>query len=68
MDYEYRKELGDEKHAQKKLVDGIRDANYERNILACVTYCVTIGSGFVNSENIRDEYGTYKKFFDYSTY
>jgi hypothetical protein len=44
------------------------DTNYDGNILACVTYCVTIGSGFVNSENIRDDYRIYKKFFDYSAY
>ena len=44
------------------------DLNSDGNILACVTYCVTIVPGFVNSENIRDGYEIYTKFFDYSTY
>ncbi len=44
------------------------DPDSDGNILACVTYCVTIVPGFVNSENIRDGYEVYTKFFDYSAY
>ncbi len=58
----------DEKDAQKKRIEGLMDPNSDGNILACVTYCVTIVPGFVNSENIRHGYEIYTKFFDYSTY